>query len=157
MIRSHFESSKFDLHAKNLFLQLKHIARKETESSTKSQVEETLEELKREDETSERTMTDSDLTKRNKLRERLSFSNLDRWKSNLVTSTQRSLVEKTAKTRPPVSIETSGKTGSRTSIDVQKIRRVVFSALTYPSLPLKELGKIVPGDGKSSVKLLIKK
>merc|ERR1719219_3047980 len=45
IFRSHFESSKFDLHAKNLFLQLKHIARKETESSIKSQVEETLEEL----------------------------------------------------------------------------------------------------------------
>ena len=28
LIRSHFESSKFDLHAKNLFLKLKNIARK---------------------------------------------------------------------------------------------------------------------------------
>jgi len=167
IIRSHFESSKFDLHAKNLFLQLRHITRKEPESSTKSQVEENLEELKREDVTSERTMSDSDVTKRNKLRERLSFSNLERWKSNLeITSTQRSLVEKAAMTerlnlrnlRPPVSIDTSGLTGSRTSIDIQKIRRVVFSALTYPSLPLKELGKFVPEDGRSSVvKLLNRK
>ena len=97
-------------------------------------------------------MSDADNAKRNMLRERLSFSNLDRWKS------QRSLVEEAATSerlnlrilRPPVSIEnliegkTSGSPGSRSSIDLQKIRRVVFSALTYPSLPLKELGKIVP-------------
>ena len=58
---------------------------------------------------------------------------------------------------PPVSVgnliqgKTSGQPDSRSSIDIQKIRRVVFSALTYPSLPLKELGNIVTGDGKSSV------
>ena len=97
-------------------------------------------------------MSDFDVTKRNKLRERLSFSNLDRWKSNLeVTSTQRPLVEKAAM------IERLNLRNLRPPIDIQKIRRVVFSALTYPSLPLKELGQIVPEDGKSSVKLLIEK
>ena len=88
---------------------------------------------------------------------------MERWKSHLeITSTQRPLVEEPAVSerlnlrnpRPPVSTQSliQGKTsvspGSRSSIDLQKIRRVVFSALTYPSLPLKEFGKIVLEDGK---------
>ena len=159
LIRSHFESSKFDLHAKNLFLKLKNIARKEINS----QGEENLEKLKIVDETSE--TSNSDVTKRKKLRARLSFSNLDRWNSHLeITSTPRSLVEEAAmrerknfqNIRPPVSIENliQGKTSVPTSsmTDIQKIRRVVFSPFNYPSLPLKELGRIVP-----SVELLTEK
>lgn len=166
LIRSHFESSKFDLHAKNLFLKLKNITKKETNS----QGEENLEKLKIVEETSQKKTSNSDVTERKKLRARLSFSNLDSWNSHLeITSTPRSLVEEAAmrerknfqKIRPHVSIENliQGKTSVSTSsmTDIQKIRRVVFSPFNYPSLPLKELGRIVPEDGKLSVELLTEK
>ena len=172
MIRAHLESSKFDLHAKNLFLKFKNIAGKKSINLG----EENREKLKKEvktDETSETKIRYSKVTLRNKLRERLSFSNLERWKSHPEsTSTQGSLVEEAAmrkrinlpNTNPPVSIEnliqgkTSGPTrvssSSRLTTDIQKIRRVVFSPFNYPSLPLEELGTIQPEDGESSRKLL---
>ena len=166
LIRSHFESSKFDLHAKNLFLKLKNITKKETNS----QGEENLEKLKIVEETSQKKTSNSDVTERKKLRARLSFSNLDSWNSHLeITSTPRSLVEEAAmrerknfqKNQQHVSIENliQGKTSVPTSsmTDIQKIRRVVFSPFNYPSLPLKELGRIVPEDGKPSVELLTEK
>ena len=140
-IRSNFESSSFNFHARNLFLKLENSSLKMTEfsevSSAGDEGEPESEELPK--------ASSSQDSKENNLR--LSFKNLRNWHLTPETTTATTAysavdltdvrgrlqipkatplsTRSTAITQPP----------TQTTTEMGKVRRVVFSSLSYPSLP----------------------
>ena len=155
IFRSNFKSSSFNFHARNLFLKLQNSARKMRKATPVLAVSEHPAGGRSERE-EERTV--STTSRANSLS--LSFTNLDKWtvdSGHGEASTPQSVMMEadvrerldfvnvrqslrwTSQPSPPAPSTTSpatSRTSTVTTTEVLRIRRVVFSSLNYPAIPI---------------------